>query len=408
MSTSTARPPERVTAHRTTDRGAAGTGDTEQMMRRITWAVRTAALAGVGVSVFSGQGPTVPVILAFAVVCLTMALWALIENPATYRPHFPGLLPYALAAVTVACGIGSVAPGGGALALFGVIATISAGSDTGVLISWAIAGVGVLAVEIASLVAHTSAWITIGYPVLLLVGLLIGYNRQAYRVQAEQSAALLAKAEELREERDEVATLHERNRIAREIHDVLAHSLGALGVQLRAASAVLTDRRDVERAVELLEQAQRLTSDGLTETRRAVHALRTDTPALPDGLAELGAVHERRHHTPVTVLVDGEARALSVDADLAFVRTAQEALVNAAKHAPRQPIDVHLRYGDGSTTLAVTNTLCDAGTNTARDLESVNGGYGLTGMRERLMLLRGTLSARSHDGSWIVNAQVPQ
>ncbi|MFJ9370862.1 sensor histidine kinase [Nocardia sp. NPDC101769] len=377
-------------------------------MLAITWAVRTAALISIGVSVFSAPRSTAPVIVAFAVVCLTTGLWALIENPATNRPQWTGLLPYALGAVTVACGIGAVAPGGGALALFGVIATISTGADIGVLTGWAITGAGVLAVEITSLITHTHKWTVVGYPVLLLVGLLIGYNRRAYRVRAEQSAALLAKAEELREEREEVATLRERGRIAREIHDVLAHSLGALGVQLRATTAVLTDRQDIERALELLDQAQRMTSDGLAETRRAVHALRADTPALPDGLAELGAAHQRRHHTPVTVRVDGDARTLSADAHLALVRTAQEALVNAAKYAPHQPIDVYLRYDDGDTTLAVTNTQREATARAARDLESIDGGYGLTGMRERLLLLRGTLTVGPRDGAWIVNARVPQ
>ncbi|MCU1687428.1 MAG: hypothetical protein JWQ81_8167 [Amycolatopsis sp.] len=384
------------------------TSDTEHMMRRITWAVRAGALVGVGLFVFSEQVIPPSVIIAFVVAGLMVGLWALIENPATDHPGLTRLLAYALATVTVVCGIASVAPSGGSLVVLGLIATISAGSDASVTAGWTIAGLGVLAAETTILIEGTSSWITIGYPLILLVGLLLGYNRRSYRVQAEQSAALLANAEQLRVEQDQIATLHERNRIAREIHDVLAHSLGALGVQVRAASAVLTDQRDIDRALDLLDQAHRLAKDGLTETRRAVHALRADTPALPDGLAELSAAHERRHHTPVTVRVDGEQRPLSVDCDLAFVRTAQEALVNAAKHAPQQPIDIHLGYGDVSTTLTVTNSLGDSATRTSPDLESVNGGYGLTGMRERLMLLRGTLTAGAHDGSWTVGARVPR
>ncbi|WIY01610.1 histidine kinase [Amycolatopsis mongoliensis] len=389
---------------RSSGRGTAATGDTEQMMRWVTWAVRAAALVGVGVSVFTAHTVSVAVIIAFVVAGSMMVLWAVIENPATERAQFGRLLPYALAAVTVVCGVAAVSPTGGALVFLGFIATISAGSDTSLTAGWTITGLGVLAVEITSLVTQTSGWITIGYPAILLPGLLIGYNRRSYRVQAEQSAVLLAKAEQLRDERARVATLEERSRIAREIHDVLAHSLGALGVQLRAAGAVLTDQRDIDRAVDLLDQAQRLTKDGLAETRRAVHALRTDTPPLPDGLADLGACHERRHHTPVTVRVDGSERSLTADAGLAFVRTAQEALVNAAKYAPRQPIAIHLDYGDGDTTMTVSNTMCDG----VGDMDSVNAGYGLAGMRERLMLVRGSLTVGPHAGTWIVNARVPQ
>src|SRR6202012_4769527 len=112
-------------------------------------------------------------------------------------------------------------------------------------------------------------------------------NIRAHRVEAEQTAELLAQAEVPRDEQAQVATLQERTRIAREIHDVLAHSLGALGLQIELIRAVLTDSDDTPHAVELLAQAHRMTTPGLTETRRAVYALRGDTLPLPEGLAEL-------------------------------------------------------------------------------------------------------------------------
>ena len=87
-------------------------------------------------------------------------------------------------------------------------------------------------------------------------------------MQAEQSAALLAKADQLREEQAKVAALDERARIAREIHDVLAHSLGAPGLHIQAAQAVLTRQHDEAQAVELPGQARRLAADGLNQTRR--------------------------------------------------------------------------------------------------------------------------------------------
>ena len=164
-------------------------------------------------------------------------------------------------------------------------------------------------------------------------------------MQAEQSAALLEQYERVRAEQRRADVLDERTRIAREIHDVLAHSLGALGIQIQAARAVLTDHGDIDRAVEALSTAQRMAADGLTETRRAVHALRVDTLPLGDELAAAVQTHRQRYQVPVAFETAGAARPLPPDASLALLRTVQEALVNAAKHAPGEPIAVRLDYG---------------------------------------------------------------
>ena len=172
-----------------------------------------------------------------------------------------------------------------------------------------------------------------------------GRNRRAYRVQAEQSAALLEQYERLRAEQRRADVLDERTRIAREIHDVLAHSLGALGIQIQAAKAMLTDHRNIDQAVEALATAQRMAADGLAETRRAVHALRVDTLPLGEELSAVVDTHRQRYQVPVTFETSGPTRALPPDASLALLRTVQEALVNAAKHACGQPIGVRLDYG---------------------------------------------------------------
>jgi signal transduction histidine kinase len=281
----------------------------------------------------------------------------------------------------------------------------------------------------------SAAWDVGGYPLILLLGLVFGRALRGFRVQAEQSAALLTKAEQLHLEQNRAATLDERNRIAREIHDVLAHSLGALGVQIQAAQAVLTDQADIERAVELLAQARRMVTEGLVETRRAVHALRADTPPLDQGVAELGAAHQGRHRAQVDFEVTGTPRSLPPDAGLALIRTAQEALVNTAKYAPHEPVEIRLDYDEGATALTVVNRLPDgAGTgngfgtrngvgtgnaavvrnggdhkgSNGTSFETANGGYGLAGMRERLLLLSGTLSAGQDGENWVVVARVPR
>jgi signal transduction histidine kinase len=302
----------------------------------------------------------------------------------------------------------AASPTGGEFMIQAVIAAVVAGSDTGLAAGLSVVGVGILACEVQGLVGATAVS-TLEHPFILVVGWMVGRNLRARQVQVEESAALLAKADQLRDEQAKVAALDERARIAREIHDVLAHSLGALGLHIQAAQALLTIQHDEEQAVELLGQARRMATEGLNETRRAVLALRGETRPLPDGLAELSADHQRRHGTRVIFEVSGKPRPLPTDAELALARIAQEALVNTAKHAPRQPVDIRLDFADAHTSLAVTNQLGenDAGHH-GPGLATVNGGFGLAGMRERLLLVGGTLSAGRNGGDWQVVAEVPR
>lgn len=381
------------------------------MLRASNWTVRAVLLVVTGALTFTAPWPgrlaiTVQ-ITAFSIAALAMACWSLTDVRPGLAPRLTPWQPYALGAVTVSTSLASAR--GGALIYLGMAAALMAGAQQSLATAWTVVGLGVLAAIVAGLTTGASGWVIIANVSGLLILLLLGRNRASARVQAEQSAALLAKAEQLQDEHARVATLDERARIAREIHDVLAHSLGALGVQIQVARAVLTDQNDVPRAVELLDQAHRMAIDGLTETRRAVHALRGDTLPLPAGLAQLSAEHQRQHGAPVTFEVSGEPRPLSVDAGLAITRTAQEALVNTAKHAPHQPVGIRLDYTPADTSLRVTNQLSEDG-HEPRDtgLATVNGRYGLAGMRERLLLLDGTLSAGRCGRSWVVEARVPQ
>jgi signal transduction histidine kinase len=290
------------------------------------------------------------------------------------------------------------------------MAALSAGRRMVPARAWIVPALGVAGAAAGGVVARTDLWSLLGYAAgLLSAALILGINIRTHRVEAEHGAELLAQAEALRDEQAQVATLQERTRIAREIHDVLAHSLGALGLQIELIRAVLTDSDDTPHAVDLLDQAHRMTTTGLAETRRAVYALRGDTLPLPDGLAELSRAHQRQHGTQVSFEVTGEPRPLGPEAGLAITRTAQEALVNAAKYAPDRPITMRLDYADDATALVVTSRL-DAGRADRREpsLATVDGGYGLSGLRERLLLLRGTLSAGRRGGDWVVQATVPR
>jgi len=208
---------------------------------------------------------------------------------------------------------------------------------------------------------------------------------------------------------------------------VLAHSLGALGIHIQAARAVLTDQHDIGKASEMLAAAQKMAGEGLVETRRAVHALRADTLPLAEELARVSDTYAERYHVPASFQTDGIPGPMPPEATVALLRVAQESLVNAAKHAAGQRVAVRLDYGDADVRLTVRNDLAPGGgrsgpggagygggpagagdSGSGAVVSTVNGGYGLTGMRERLRLLNGTLEAGRRDGQWVVTAELPR
>ncbi|WP_328917856.1 MULTISPECIES: sensor histidine kinase [unclassified Streptomyces] len=379
----------------------------------VSWLIRAGVFALVGVQVLTvapGGPVALPVTVAgYALSGLLMALWAVLDLRRGAGPY-SRWLPYALGGVMVASGAVAMLPDTGSMIALTLMAAMYAGNRTPLPAAWALFGAALPVMVVSAVLGGVDRATAFGFPLLLAVIMLAGRNRRSYRAQAEQAAAMLAQVEQLREQQRQVAVLDERTRIAREIHDVLAHSLGALGIQIQAARALLTDGGegpDVERAVGVLSVAQRIASDGLTETRRAVHALRTDTPPLDEELARMTATHEQRHGSPVTLTVEGAAVPLPPEQTLALVRTAQESLTNSAKHAPHRPVTLTLRYADDGVTLTVSNPPGTAGAG-AGGFATVDGGYGLTGMRERLLLLGGTLAAGVRDGRWVVTARVPK
>jgi signal transduction histidine kinase len=394
------------------------------MMVRVYWLMRVTGFAVIGIVALINP-PLSAVqqatqIACFSAIGLALVAWIAADISRRYRAWG---LPVALVTMAVAGAVAGVTGGGGqTLVAFACVAAFWAGGETGPRATIAVAAAGIVSIWVAGGIAGSNFGTMAGDPLLIAVCAMFGLQRRSYRVQAEQSAALLAQHQRLRAEQRRADVLDERTRIAREIHDVLAHSLGALGIQIQAAKAMLTDHKDIDRAVDALTTAQRMTADGLTETRRAVHALRMDTLPLGQELAALADTHRQRYHVPVTFETSGAARTLPPDAALALLRTAQEAMVNAAKHAPGRPVAVRLDYGENDVRLSVVNGLdgasgagaCGAGplgAGVAASGPSIAGGYGLTGMRERLRLLNGTLLAGPRAGQredeWAVTAEVP-
>ncbi|WP_198676277.1 sensor histidine kinase [Kribbella monticola] len=223
-----------------------------------------------------------------------------------------------------------------------------------------------------------------------------GLNRRQAEVQALQTQQLLEQTRLAQREHARAAALDERGRLARELHDVLAHSLGALSVQLELAEALLDEGNDVPAALERVKRSRRLAVQGLVEARNAVAALRADeVPALPEALAALVEQHRRDHGTEVVLRVDAPPSP-APDVVVALLGAAREALTNAAKHAPGRPVDVRLDGRQGAR-LTVRNAGATVGEN----------GFGLAGMRERLALVNGKLSAGPDGDDWLVVAEVP-
>jgi signal transduction histidine kinase len=382
------------------------------MLSTVNWTARILGFAWITVLAFVVARPHHALnmavqIAAFCVAGAAMTAWTLMDLYPPAARFRPRALAVTLGVLGVAAGIGATAGGGGTvIVVFAAVAAMVAGADVSLAAAVAVTASSILAIEVAGLVFNNSYGGLIGLPAIVAGGLITGRNRGAYRVAAEQAKALLTQRERLEAEQRRADLLEERARIAREIHDVLAHSLGALGIQIQAARAVLSDHADIGKAGEILTAAQKMAAEGLVETRRAVYALRSDTRPLAEELAVVSETYAQRYNVKTDFSASGEPGSLPPDATLALLRIAQEALVNAAKHAPGQPVAVRLDVTDVVVRLTVRN---DLGANGGPALFSTaDAGYGLTGMRERLRLLAGTLEAGPRDGQWVVTAELPR
>jgi len=216
----------------------------------------------------------------------------------------------------------------------------------------------------------------------------------------------------LRLERDRVqaardAVTAERARIARELHDVVAHAVSVMVVQAGAARTVL--EKDPDAARRALREIERTGRTGLTELRRLLDVLKTDADevalAPQPGLEALEELLARFRATglPVEATVEGVPRPLAPGVDLTAYRVVQEALTNALKHAGGAHAHVRLRYGDRAIDLEVE----DDGRGPTAD-GSVTVGHGLLGMRERVAVFGGSLEAgERRGGGFVVRARIP-
>ena len=242
-------------------------------------------------------------------------------------------------------------------------------------------------------------------PLWFAMAWVVGRLMRSWRVRAEELEGL---AVELAADRDalaEAAVEAERMRIARELHDVVAHNVSVMTIQATAASRILAN--DPEAALDALASIERTGRETVDEMRILLGVLRergADEPFAPQpGLAELDALAERVRSAglPVEVVVEGRPRTLAAGLDLAAYRIVQEALTNVLKHARGAQAGVTVRYTDTALELEVV------------DNGSGNGagggtGNGLVGMQERVAMYGGQLEmGRRHEGGWVLRARLP-
>ncbi|MCD0450113.1 sensor histidine kinase [Actinocorallia sp. API 0066] len=217
--------------------------------------------------------------------------------------------------------------------------------------------------------------------------------RRSYLTELEDRAARLEKA---RFADARTARVEERSRIARELHDVVAHHVSVMTVQAGAARRVMA--KDPESAREAIETIEQVGRTALSEMRRIVGVLRTDRDTVAPGhelspqpgVEDLSGLIEQVRETGLDVQLDvaGESRRLSTGVDLAAYRLIQEALTNSLKHAgPHARAWVRVNYGDRNLTVEIT----DDGRGVLDSSAGTSSGHGLVGMRERVALYGGEL-----------------
>jgi signal transduction histidine kinase len=349
----------------------------------------------------------IAIAIALGVSAIAWVIWlSARRRPAVY-----------LAALVVMAASGGALAGlsafGTAVAV-GCVVTSSAGVRLSTETSLAITAETVAAFLIAGLVTGETAGTLIGSPAAFIGLWAFGLTRRAYLLRAEQAEQALEQARRAHSAENQAAAFAERARIAREIHDVLAHSLAAVSVNLQAAEGLLCalpdDRPELAKAIECIERAGVFTREGLADARRAILALReSSAPESLRPLAEQLRVLTQEYRTDGDMAVDfrvtGESHPVGAEAGLIAYRTAQEALTNARKHAPGQPVSLCLEFTPLDMTVQVVNSLPPA--DTTGPLAHTGTGYGLTGLRERAALGGGTLSAGLEDGQWRVRLRIP-
>jgi signal transduction histidine kinase len=352
----------------------------------------------------SGRSPGVPARDVVAVLAVGgFALGALGALTARYRRAAVRIVFAVVLVASSALLMGLQPDGPGLAGLLAGLVLLAPRVPDRFPIALSIVGITCLA-AVAVAVSHDSPTLAllsaiaiVGFPGMTLLARRLGQaNDQAERLLIELEGTRAAQAR--------AAGLAERQRLAREMHDVLAHSLSGLMLQLEGARMLAAGNPGDPRLPGVIERAHHLGKSGLEEARRAIGMLRDDELPGPDRLAGLAAQFQEVSGVPCQFTVSGQAYDLPSEAGLAVYRAAQEALTNITKHACPERVEVHLGYDPRGTRLTVENFAMNPET---PRVASDGPGYGLTGMRERAELLGGELTTAMTPGGFRVELRVP-
>lgn len=265
--------------------------------------------------------------------------------------------------------------------------------------------VGAVAAGTATALLSTAAALGRLDAVAVYLGFIAGAWVLGYLMNIQRM--LVAEQIRIQQALAEHAAADERRRIAREVHDVIAHSLSITLLHVTGARRALQQDRDVEDAVDALEQAERLGRQAMADIRRTVGLLDGGGPlrtAPEPGIDDIGGLVEdfARAGLDVTLTSEGPTRQVSPAVGLALYRITQESLANIAKHAADSKSTVSLMISERSAGLAVHNRLPAAVAAAAS-----SDGRGLRGMRQRVELLGGAIEAGPTAEGWSVYAEIP-
>ena len=271
------------------------------------------------------------------------------------------------------------------------------------------AAVAGLVLALAGTAAHSAAFYPDGVVAALLGGVVapwtLGRVIRAHRGLTREGREEAARAERERVREAAAAVTRERMRIARELHDAVAHNISVIALQAAGADGIV--ERDPSRAAEIADLIASVAREALVELERLSRALDAEPDVPRPGLAGVDALAERTGAAglQVELEVDGEPAPLPAGLDLAAYRIVQEALANASKHAHAGRARVTVHYEPRAVELEVA----DDGRGPAPVARTRNGaGHGLVGMRERAALYGGTLEAGAGPaGGFLVRARLP-
>jgi signal transduction histidine kinase len=337
----------------------------------------SAALAVLGVGTIiairtSDTPPSLLVLLLIAVIGSACALVGLQTNGPGFLGVFPAVSVAALR-LPARLGIAVAAIAGAALA-----------------VAWAVNG------------NHPVTGVVLNEMGVVAFFVLATFARRL-RDANERSQRLVVELEASRAAQAEAAALGERQRLAREMHDVLAHSLSGLVLNLEGARLLAERNATDPKVADAIGRAHRLARTGLEEARLAIGMLHDDALPGQQRLAELAADYQADTGVACAFTVRGETRNLGSDSRLTLYRVGQEAMTNIRKHACPERVEITLDYQADGARLTIEDF------ETAEHQSPAGGGtgYGLTGMRERAELLGGTLTTGPTPTGFRVELWVP-